>query len=76
MAEDLTVSLVTERASELVKEHQEIYVVCRSGNDSQIAGLALLDAAHATGKTDVVVKDVVGGLVRWHQDVDQSFPVY
>jgi len=73
---NLSVSAVAELAPELVENHQEIYVVCRTGNDSQIAGLALLEAAHATGNTNAVVKDVVGGLVRWHQEVDQSFPVY
>ncbi|TFY83025.1 hypothetical protein EWM64_g981 [Hericium alpestre] len=49
----------------------EIYVVCRLGNDSQIAASALREAA-----PDVVVKDLIGGLQAWSRDVDHNFPVY
>lgn len=48
-----------------------IYVVCRLGNDSQIAA----DALRGFHK-DVLVKDLVGGLTAWAQDVDPEFPVY
>ncbi|KAG5653797.1 hypothetical protein H0H81_010467 [Sphagnurus paluster] len=50
------------------------YVVCRLGNDSQIAADALrsvsLDGSAAN------VKDVVGGLRAWSREVDPAFPVY
>ncbi|KII89613.1 hypothetical protein PLICRDRAFT_39723 [Plicaturopsis crispa FD-325 SS-3] len=47
------------------------YIVCRLGNDSQIAAQAIrsLDAGFT-------VKDLVGGLRAWAKDVDASFPVY
>ncbi|KAF9243564.1 hypothetical protein BU15DRAFT_86498 [Melanogaster broomeanus] len=49
----------------------KIFVVCRLGNDSQIA-------AEALRETDPLldVKDVIGGLKAWSQDVDPQFPVY
>ncbi|KAH9925534.1 uncharacterized protein B0H18DRAFT_1008862 [Fomitopsis serialis] len=49
----------------------ETYVVCRLGNDSQIAA----DALRAE-TTHGVVKDLVGGLRAWAADVDPDFPVY
>ncbi|KAF8638178.1 hypothetical protein AX17_002376 [Amanita inopinata Kibby_2008] len=48
----------------------ETYVVCRLGNDSQIAAEALRSVGgHNT-------KDIIGGLRAWSKDVDGSFPVY
>jgi rhodanese-related sulfurtransferase len=49
----------------------EIVVVCRLGNDSQIAAAALRDAG--TGKQ---VRDLIGGLRAWSREVDPTFPVY
>ena len=48
-----------------------IYVVCRLGNDSQIAA----DALRSTHR-GALVRDLVGGLTAWAQDVDPEFPVY
>lgn len=48
-----------------------VVVVCRLGNDSQIAAQALLQADHR-----LQVKDLVGGLKAWTKKVDQSFPIY
>ena len=48
-----------------------VYVVCRLGNDSQIAA----DALRSIHK-GIVVRDLVGGLKAWAQDVDHEFPVY
>ncbi|KAF5375527.1 hypothetical protein D9615_009176 [Tricholomella constricta] len=52
----------------------EIYVVCRLGNDSQIAA----DALRSVCPNDRIglVKDVVGGLRAWAREVDPAFPVY
>ncbi|KAJ6618264.1 hypothetical protein B0H10DRAFT_2164185 [Mycena sp. CBHHK59/15] len=52
---------------------QEVYVVCRLGNDSQIAADALRSAKTKDG---MVVKDVIGGLRAWARHVDPTFPVY
>jgi len=51
----------------------ETYVVCRLGNDSQIAADALRDARPDPA---FVIKDLVGGLSAWSRDVDPAFPVY
>ncbi|KIK62362.1 hypothetical protein GYMLUDRAFT_164496 [Collybiopsis luxurians FD-317 M1] len=47
------------------------YIVCRLGNDSQIAAGALRGL-----QTHGIVKDVIGGLRAWSKDVDPQFPVY
>lgn len=49
---------------------KETYVVCRLGNDSQIA----VDAIHELHAG--IVKDLIGGLRAWARDVDPHFPVY
>jgi len=51
----------------------ETYVVCRLGNDSQIAAAAIRSARP---DTTFVIKDLVGGLRAWSRDVDPGFPVY
>jgi len=52
-------------------EVKSIYVVCRLGNDSQIAADVLRGVARG-----IEVRDLVGGLKAWAKDVDPSFPVY
>ena len=52
-------------------EDTETYVVCRLGNDSQLAAEALRSA----GK-EGVVKDLIGGLRAWAREVDGNFPIY
>ncbi|PSR88748.1 hypothetical protein PHLCEN_2v5099 [Hermanssonia centrifuga] len=52
-------------------QESDTYVVCRLGNDSQIA----VEAMRNAGMTGVI-KDVVGGLKAWSRDVDKTFPVY
>ncbi|KAG8778060.1 Urmylation protein, partial [Serendipita sp. 398] len=55
----------------------EIYIVCRLGNDSQIAAEALRDLRRASsGFEAVIIKDVIGGLRAWAKEVDASFPIY
>ncbi|KAJ1967337.1 hypothetical protein IWQ62_001925 [Dispira parvispora] len=51
-------------------EDLPIYVICRLGNDSQLATQHLLSLG-LTG-----VKDVIGGLRCWTTAVDPDFPVY
>ncbi|GLB37937.1 putative plays a central role in 2-thiolation of mcm(5)S(2)U at tRNA wobble positions of cytosolic tRNA(Lys), tRNA(Glu) and tRNA(Gln) [Lyophyllum shimeji] len=52
----------------------ETYVVCRLGNDSQIAADALRSAC--AEERVGLVRDVVGGLKAWAREVDPGFPVY
>jgi adenylyltransferase/sulfurtransferase len=49
---------------------QELYVVCRRGNDSQraVARLRDLGLDHAV--------DMVGGMEAWGKEVDPTFPIY
>jgi adenylyltransferase/sulfurtransferase len=52
-------------------QYTHTYVVCRLGNDSQVAATALRRAFPR-----LQVHDVIGGLVGWAAHVDQLFPVY
>ncbi|KAF8170113.1 hypothetical protein BJ912DRAFT_998242 [Pholiota molesta] len=54
--------------------NEELYIVCRLGNDSQIAAQALRSVS--SSNNSVVVKDVIGGLRAWSNQIDQEFPVY
>ena len=61
-----------------------VYVVCRRGNDSQIAVQLLKDYFEKQSSSggpggdalSIVVKDVVGGLSLWTDEVDSQFPKY
>ncbi|KAI0648849.1 hypothetical protein C8Q79DRAFT_998816 [Trametes meyenii] len=48
-----------------------LYVVCRLGNDSQLAVSVLKGLGRAR-----VVQDLIGGLRAWSREVDNSFPIY
>ncbi|KAF8581064.1 hypothetical protein K439DRAFT_1647996 [Ramaria rubella] len=65
--------LVAQPASYIDNAGEDLptYLVCRLGNDSQIAADALRSVA--TGRT---IQDLIGGLRSWSRDVDPSFPVY
>ncbi|KAJ6606602.1 hypothetical protein DFH09DRAFT_1120742 [Mycena vulgaris] len=52
---------------------RETYVICRLGNDSQIAASSLREA---TKGQEITVRDVIGGLRAWTRHVDPTFPVY
>lgn len=47
----------------------KIVVMCRRGNDSQLA-------VNMLKKAGVEAVDVIGGLVKWTKDVDADFPTY
>ena len=48
-----------------------VVVVCKQGNDSQIAVDILRKAL-----PEIQAKDLAGGLVRWSLAVDSNFPMY
>lgn len=48
------------------------YIVCRLGNDSQLAAAAVI----THGQIPVIVKDIEGGFRSWREDVDPSWPDY
>ncbi|KNZ72364.1 Adenylyltransferase and sulfurtransferase uba4 [Termitomyces sp. J132] len=68
----LNILVADPRAHLPADPRTETYVVCRLGNDSQIAA----DALRTLGVDVGPVKDVVGGLRAWARDVDPGFPVY
>ncbi|KXN84563.1 Adenylyltransferase and sulfurtransferase MOCS3 [Leucoagaricus sp. SymC.cos] len=47
------------------------YIVCRLGNDSQIAAKALRSC-----RPDSSIQDVIGGLRAWSKEIDDNFPIY
>ena len=50
-----------------------VYVVCRRGNDSQVAVQKLKNHF----KSDSIqFKDITGGLHAWAKHIDTNFPVY
>lgn len=51
-----------------------IYVVCRLGNDSQVAAKKFMDVLSMDGEREV--KDIEGGLRSWRRTVDGDWPDY
>ncbi|KAF9452326.1 hypothetical protein P691DRAFT_772321 [Macrolepiota fuliginosa MF-IS2] len=47
------------------------FIVCRLGNDSQIAAEAMRGM-----RPGLCIQDVVGGLRAWSKEIDDSFPIY
>lgn len=52
-----------------------VVVVCRLGNDSQIAASRLREA-RSDGENERIIVDMIGGLREWSKGVDPLFPVY
>ncbi|KAH7912310.1 hypothetical protein BJ138DRAFT_803296 [Hygrophoropsis aurantiaca] len=52
-------------------ESGQVVIVCRLGNDSQIAADTFRES-----KPNIVVKDVIGGLRAWSREIDPLFPIY
>lgn len=72
---DIPLATILAKPEEWVRENETIVFVCRQGNDSQVAASAVRQVGRGLGAT-ASVKDVIGGLVGWHDYVDESFPVY
>ncbi|KAI9319987.1 hypothetical protein BX666DRAFT_2018118 [Dichotomocladium elegans] len=64
-------SRITELKDKMTeKKTENVYVVCRLGNDSQLA-VRLLQKNGVEN-----ARDIIGGLYKWATDVDESFPIY
>ena len=65
-----------EKISDLVKEKQtdQLILVCRRGNDSQMA-VKLLEK-NLKNNSELVIKDIIGGLQAWSDKIDNNFPKY
>jgi len=53
---------------------RDFYVMCRFGNDSQLAARAALQQLEGAGMA--MVKDITGGFQNWRAEVDPSWPDY
>lgn len=58
------------------RENQSIVIVCRRGNDSQLAVKKLKKLFSDIENIDEKIKDLEGGLQAWHTDLDSNFPLY
>lgn len=52
----------------------QVFVICRRGNDSQIAAKKLMD--ELTDDDSIPIRDVIGGLHAWTNQIDENFPKY
>ena len=59
-----------------MEKNEQIVIVCRRGNDSQLAVRRLQDLLPDVKNMDEKVKDLEGGLQAWHSDIDSTFPNY
>jgi adenylyltransferase/sulfurtransferase len=59
-----------------IEKNQQIVIVCRRGNDSQIAVKRLKELLSDIDNIDEKLKDLVGGFQAWHTDIDSTFPLY
>ncbi|RNA02359.1 adenylyltransferase and sulfurtransferase MOCS3-like [Brachionus plicatilis] len=62
---------VVKSIRENLGENKSIFVVCRRGNDSQLA-VEILEK-HLSPN---IVKDIKGGLQSWSKEIDPNFPKY
>lgn len=67
-------SWLAKACQERVLDEESVpkYLVCRYGNDSQLAAKAIMDRKGSAA----VVKDVKGGLEAWRTEVDSTWPEY
>jgi len=65
-----------EKISDLVegKQTDQLILVCRRGNDSQMA-VKLLEK-NLKNNSELVIKDIIGGLQAWSDKIDNNFPKY
>lgn len=60
---------IIESLRDEMKE-KEVFVVCRRGNDSQLAVKYLAE------NLKIKSKDLIGGLHAWTRQIDENFPIY
>ena len=63
-------SSALDEAQQQQQQQHMVHVVCRRGNDSQLA----VEQLHNAGITRSM--DLIGGLQGWAQQQDASFPLY
>ncbi|XP_065661175.1 adenylyltransferase and sulfurtransferase MOCS3 isoform X6 [Hydra vulgaris] len=66
-----------EHQKDILHGYNDVYIVCRRGNDSQKAVLYFLTEREKYIKTECVnIKDIKGGFLSWSKKVDKNFPNY
>jgi adenylyltransferase and sulfurtransferase len=65
-----------ELRTKIMDDDQTIVIVCRRGNDSQLAVRKLKELFADTINIDEKIKDLEGGLQAWHTEIDRNFPSY
>jgi adenylyltransferase/sulfurtransferase len=60
-----------EKVEAVLKGNTRVFVVCRRGNDSQVAVRYIKEQVEG-----VDVCDLIGGYTAWAREVDDSFPIY
>ncbi|XP_055389065.1 adenylyltransferase and sulfurtransferase MOCS3 [Condylostylus longicornis] len=68
--------ILEDKFLELIKTYanagSDVIIVCRRGNDSQLAVRHLSEKL----RTLAFPKDIIGGLYAWQHKVDKTFPIY
>ncbi|KAI5963758.1 cnxF [Candida pseudojiufengensis] len=59
-----------EEYMDSINKTDDIYLICRFGNDSQLAAKKLIDMGYKN------VKELKGGLNKWTDEIDQNIPKY
>lgn len=65
--------LLADKIEEGLKERmrkEDVFVVCRRGNDSQLA------VQHLAANLGIKSRDLLGGLHAWTKKIDETFPIY
>ena len=73
--------------SDAASEQTRVVVVCRRGNDSQLAAKLIKNQLRTTLETgecmnvqkpdsELFIQDIIGGLHVWAKRIDSDFPVY
>jgi len=70
---NIPLSMLVANPAEHLPGSETCVVVCRLGNDSQIAVDALRSVANSEKEN---IRDLVGGLVAWSKTIDDQFPIY
>ena len=72
---DENISLIKRKIQEILDKYDaaNLYVMCRRGNDSQKAVRSLQKVFN---RSNLTIKDVIGGIHAWSRRIDHTFPVY
>lgn len=65
--------LLADKIDAALKEEmtkKPVFVVCRRGNDSQLA------VRHLAERLNIKSRDLIGGLHAWTRCIDKDFPIY